>query len=265
MLSANVLVVNPVGTLVANDVGSQIWEVTITDGANPVVITVTISVNAAVAFTSSPTLTAAQLNGTYPGSTITWTGGTGAVGLAVTSGALPANLSMNGTGVVSGTTTDAVGTYNFTVTATDSLGASTALGFSIDVIDPPAGLPTITNGSVLPAGTLNTPYSLNLTVTGGTTPYTFSLDSGTLPSGLSLSAGGVISGTPGAVGPSTFTVRVVDSSSRGVFNSSSFTLSIIAPKKDEESSCSAGIGAGAPALLAVLGLAGVFRRRRKQS
>jgi hypothetical protein len=259
-----VLSVAPMGALVAADAGVQSWEVTITDGANPVVVSVSITVNDAISFTSPVTLTAAHLNGTYPGSTITHTGGTGAVTLAVTSGALPANLSMNTAGVVSGTTTDAVATYNFTVTAADSLGASTSQGFSIDVIDPPAGLPVITNGSVLPNGTLNLGYALNLTIAGGTSPYVFSLDSGTLPNGLTLSSTGVITGTPSALGTSTFDVRVIDSSSRGVFNSSSFTLTIVPPKKEDDSgSCAAGVAAGLPSLVALIGRTALVRRRRK--
>jgi Putative Ig domain len=49
----------------------------------------------------------------------------------------------------------------------------------------------------LPAGQINVAYSATLAATGGTTPYTWSLASGTLPTGLSLNAStGKISGTP---------------------------------------------------------------------
>ena len=48
-----------------------------------------------------------------------------------------------------------------------------------------------------------------MTVTGGTTPYTFSVGSGTLPAGLTLNTStGAISGTPTA--PGTFTIIVTD-------------------------------------------------------
>jgi hypothetical protein len=49
-----------------------------------------------------------------------------------------------------------------------------------------------------------------LAATGGTTPYTWSLSSGTLPAGLTLSAAGVISGTPTTPGTYTITVKVTD-------------------------------------------------------
>ena len=43
------------------------------------------------------------------------------------------------------------------------------------------------------------------------TPFTWTVDSGTLPPGLSLSSGGAITGTPTAAGTFNFTLRVVDS------------------------------------------------------
>lgn len=46
---------------------------------------------------------------------------------------------------------------------------------------------------------------------GGTSPYTFSLATGTLPNGLSLSSGGSLSGTPTQTGNFNFSVLVRDS------------------------------------------------------
>ena len=43
------------------------------------------------------------------------------------------------------------------------------------------------------------------------TPFTWTIDSGTLPPGLSLSSGGAIRGTPTAAGTFNFTMKVVDS------------------------------------------------------
>jgi hypothetical protein len=228
-----------------------------------VVIRIAVTVNDAITFTSPLALPPAHMNGTYPGTTITTAGGTGAVTMIVSGGALPANLSISGGGAVSGTTTDATGTYNFTVTATDSQGATASQAFSIDVIDSPLGLPTITNASALPTGTLNAAYGpLDLAVTGGTGPFTFSLDSGTLPNGLNLSASGTIDGTPLALGVSTFNIRIVDSSSRALFNTQSFTLSIVAPKKEDESGCVGTAGATAPVWMAVVAMVAAIRRRR---
>jgi hypothetical protein len=63
----------------------------------------------------------------------------------------------------------------------------------------------------LPGGTAGTAYSQTLAATGGQTPYTWSMNGGSLPAGLSLSAGGVISGTPTTANTYNFTVRVTDS------------------------------------------------------
>jgi hypothetical protein len=66
----------------------------------------------------------------------------------------------------------------------------------------------------LPAATDNTPYSTVLTATGGSSPYSWSLISGTMPSGLLLSSSGVISGTPSKAGSFSFNARVSDSASQ---------------------------------------------------
>jgi hypothetical protein len=61
-------------------------------------------------------------------------------------------------------------------------------------------------------GTVGTAFSSSLTVTGGTSPYTFSVLSGNLPGGLTLNTStGAITGTPTAAGTFNFTAKVVDS------------------------------------------------------
>ena len=69
--------------------------------------------------------------------------------------------------------------------------------------------PAITTES-LPAGTVKQPYSATLEATGN--HITWSLDSGTLPDGLTLNGDGTITGTPTAVGSSTFTVTATNNS-----------------------------------------------------
>lgn len=53
-------------------------------------------------------------------------------------------------------------------------------------------------------------YSLQLTSTGGVGIVTWTITVGALPNGLSMTAGGLISGTPVAVGASNFTITATD-------------------------------------------------------
>ncbi len=76
---------------------------------------------------------------------------------------------------------------------------------------PAPAQPAIEIGAPIPNGVVGTPYSQSLMVSGGTAPYAWSIESGTLPPGLSLSAGGVISGTPTTLGTYIVTVKVADS------------------------------------------------------
>jgi hypothetical protein len=141
--------------------------------------------------------------------TLAATGGTTPYSWSIASGTLPTGLALAAsTGVISGTPTGS-GTSNFTVQVTDanSLTATKALGLTV------AASLTVTTAS-LPAGTQNSAYSTTLAVTGGTTPYSWSIASGSLPTGLSLaSSTGVISGTSTVVGTSNFTVQVTDANS----------------------------------------------------
>ena len=61
----------------------------------------------------------------------------------------------------------------------------------------------------LPAAQVGTPYSVTITASGGTPPYTFSV-TGSLPPGLALSTGGVLAGTPLVAGTYGFDVTAAD-------------------------------------------------------
>jgi acid phosphatase len=73
-------------------------------------------------------------------------------------------------------------------------------------------------------GTVGQAYSMQMNATGGTSPYTWSVSSGSLPAGLSLSAAGVIGGTPTTAGSSTFGVTVRDTSSQTASKSLALTV-----------------------------------------
>ena len=143
--------------------------------------------------------------GTAYNQTVTATGGTGPYTFAVTSGSLPAGLTLSSGGVLSGTPSGS-GASTFTVQATDSVSNTGSRSYTVTI---GANILTV-NPATLPNGTQGTAYNQTITASGGTTPYTFAVTSGTLPTGLSLSSGGVLSGTPSASGPFTFTVQATD-------------------------------------------------------
>jgi len=143
----------------------------------------------------------------------------------VTGGAPPPGLTLNpATGVISGTPTTA-GMYPFWVEVADSTSPppSPQQGFSIVI----AATPITFTSTYLPEAKEGSSYYGNIAVTGGKSPYTFSLVSGTLPSGLALDSN-IISGTPdkGTAGNYTFTIGVTDSSSPPLSARQSFTLTI---------------------------------------
>jgi hypothetical protein len=142
--------------------------------------------------------------------TLTAVGATGTVSFAVTAGALPMGLSLNSsTGVISGKPT-AIGSSGFTITATDSAGATGQQSYTVAVN------PAITMGpATLPAGTVGEPsYARTITASGGTGAKTFSVTAGSLPTGLSLTSNAsgtaTLAGTPTVAGNYTFTITAQD-------------------------------------------------------
>ncbi len=160
--------------------------------------------------------------GTAYGQRLAASGGTGGYSWALASGSLPAGLTLDAGGNISGTPS-AAGNVGFTVQVTDNSGTRTTAQLGITVS--PAAL-SITTTS-LPSGTVGAAYSQGLAASGGTGGYAWSLISGALPAGLTIDRSGTISGTPSASGNASFTVQVSDSS--GTPATKQLSLAINAP------------------------------------
>ena len=175
------------------------------------------------------TINTSQLNSGQSGTPYTASlqvsGGNPAYTWSVTSGSLPAGLTLSAAGVLSGTPQSAAN-YAFAVTVADhgSPVQHQLKAFSLSITKPV--LPLVVSTADLAAAQVGTPYSMSLQASGGTPAYQWSLASGSLPKGLSLSAGGLVTGTPTQVGTSTFTVNVADTSAPAQHQSKTLTLAV---------------------------------------
>jgi hypothetical protein len=175
---------------------------------------------APLVITSYGSLPRAVLNKPY-GYNFTAFGGTGSYLWTVASGSsLPAGLTLDNTGYLSGTPTVS-GTYSFSVKVADVGGEWVSFGFSLEIS--PFSIDTT---GILPQGTVNTSYNVTLAASLGTSPYTWSVTSGSLPSGLSLNSGtGVISGTPTGAYNNWLTIRATDNTGKQTYKA--FSLQIM--------------------------------------
>ncbi|MEZ5367387.1 MAG: putative Ig domain-containing protein, partial [Bryobacterales bacterium] len=167
----------------------------------------TILVNPAPSITTS-SLAQGVVGASYS-QTLAATGGTAPYTWSVSSGALPAGLSLNpATGEISGTPTTA-GTASFTIGLSDAASATDSQALSIEVLQGPS----ITTSS-FSAATVGQSISASFEATNGTTPYTWSIISGALPAGLALNTStGAITGSPTTAETASFTAQVSDANS----------------------------------------------------
>jgi hypothetical protein len=126
--------------------------------------------------------------------------------LVILSGAFPPGLTLtqlnDHTGLLSGTATEE-GTFSVWLAVKDCENKSAETLFTFEVWGRRFSIAT---GSLAPAA-VGSPYSATLSSAGIPSNTTWAVTKGTLPAGLTLSKDGVISGTPTAVGSSTFTVQ----------------------------------------------------------
>ncbi|CAC9688179.1 putative Ig domain-containing protein [Delftia tsuruhatensis] len=163
----------------------------------------TLTVNAPT-ISVAPASLGTVLAGAAVSGTLTASGGTSSYSFAVTSGSLPPGVSLSSGGALSGKAT-ATGTYNFTITATDSstgtgpFSGSRAYSWTINA---PAMTANPVSGSNL-SGSAMAAFSQSFMPSGGNGPYSYGIviNSGSMPSGLIFStATGTLSGTPTAGG-----------------------------------------------------------------
>ena len=198
--------------------GTSTFTVRVTDESNAVrTRSFTITVPALAVTTAS--LPAGVIATAYPSTALAAANVYGSATWSLSSGSLPAGLSLSAGGAISGTPT-AGGTATFTVKATDDGGSTATKALSISVSSF-----AIVSTSV-PAGNVGVSYAYALEAAGGS-GYSWSITAGSLPAGLSLApATGLISGTPTSAGSSAFTVKV--DASGGKTASRAFTLVVAA-------------------------------------
>lgn len=150
---------------------------------------------------------------------MTASNGTGPYTYSLSAGTLPGGVSLSPSGTLSGTP-NAPGTFNFTLTATDSNSFSVSQPYTVIIAAPTLSLLPTT----LPSAAWGSNYNATFTASGGIGPYTYTVETGALPSGMSLSSSGTLSGTPTAAGTSNFSVRATDSNGQFVVQNYGVTI-----------------------------------------
>ena len=205
------------GTPTSN--GTYTFTVQVTDAGSRTAtkaLSVVVGVSAVVTITTS-SLPDSVVGAAYA-QTLAASGGIAPYTWAIVSGALPPGIVLSPSGgTISGTPTGPVGSFAFTVQATDSTAGGAALtaqkAFTLNVT---VALNITT--ATFPGGSVGSAYPQTTVVaSGGKTPYTWSVVSGALPPGLSLNATtGAISGTPTSSGAFIFIISVTDAGGQSV-------------------------------------------------
>ncbi|HLZ66155.1 MAG TPA: putative Ig domain-containing protein [Aliidongia sp.] len=186
---------------------------------------------------------------------VTGAGGTGALVYSV-SPTLPAGLSLSSsTGAITGTPTVASAATTYTVTVTDTNGATASNSFSLTVNGPVAATQAVAS-TILTQGRAATAF-IPVTGAGGTAPLVYGV-SPSLPAGLSFNTGtGQVSGTPTAASAATtYTVTVTDANSVSASNTFSLTVNGVVTATQAVASTVLTQGRAATAFTPVTGAGG---------
>ena len=195
--------------------GTSSFTVQVTDGSTPTAMTASAALsltvgNPAPLSVATTSLTDATAGSSYSQGLLA-VGGIAPYSWSITSGALPAGLTLSSSGSLSGIPTSS-GAFPFTVQVTDNslpTGQSTTASLSLTV---DSAAPLNFGDTTLATATEGNYYAQTIPITGGVNPYTFTLSSGSLPGGVTLDSYGDLYGTPTTYGTFNFTVQVSDSS-----------------------------------------------------
>lgn len=220
--------------------GTASFMAQVVDSSNPaqtVTIPLSLTITAALAITTK-SFPNAVLGSPYA-QPIQATGGTAPYLWSLSSGTLPPGLTLNTDGSITGTPTTS-GSSTFTVHVIDSTtptAQSASQSYSLTV-----GSQLSIQTTTLPTSTVGAPYAQTLVAAGGTTPYTWSLESGPLPDGLSLSPEGIISGSPTTPGLATIIVRCTDRTTPAAQTASQLlTVYVVSPLIIDTTTLPAGV------------------------
>lgn len=181
---------------------------------------------------TTTTLPGGRVGDSYSG-TLAATSRNGAVTWSIVTGALPSGLNLNSsTGAITGTPTT-VGTVDFRVRATDTLGLADEQAIAILISTRPN--PPVITTTLLPGGMVGASYRAKVEATGGTGILAWHVANGTLPPGLGLEVTfdsfgmtqAAIAGNPTKDGTYTFTIRAGDALS--LSDDQEFTVTIATP------------------------------------
>ena len=158
---------------------------------------------------SSPSQLPAGMAGAAYSQTLSANGGSGPYTWSNASGTMPAGLSLSSTGAITGTPT-AAGTFNFSVTVSDTANNSSTGAFTLVIASP--NTVSLITPNPLPNGAVGVTYNYPIQVLGGNPPYFFSITSGQVPPGLTFDAtNGTINGLPTQAGSFAIVLNVQDS------------------------------------------------------